>query len=168
MTGTEGTLGVFVSLNTIITAWVMSKLRRIDTVEDRLSAALFKAMDERHAASVQRIDERDELTGKLIDERLRRITHDMNSHAQQNISAVGEITRRMDRAVEKLESTLDAMGEKDHEMEIGLLNKISKTQIEIAEKAATKADLKEHQESMSKKVAELSQRIDSAVRRSGN
>jgi hypothetical protein len=91
------------------------------------------------------------LTEKLIDERMRAFTHQVNDLTQ----AYGAGVKTMEMAVADANSAIKSLGERDHQEELKRLKAIHELQVEILREAATKGDLKEHEESMRRELNDI-------------
>lgn len=89
-----------------------------------------------------------ETTEKLIDERLRAVTHSVSNHANTLSLSLEEMRRRVDQTVERI----DGLGEKDHGHDLALLKSINELKQYVIERAASKDDVKEHQREMGRVV----------------
>jgi hypothetical protein len=88
------------------------------------------------------------LAEKLIDERMRAFTHQVNNLNQAYSAGV----KTMEMAVADANAAIKSLGERDHEEELKRLEAIHKLQLEIMEKAATREDLRRHEESMRREL----------------
>jgi chromosome segregation ATPase len=95
------------------------------------------------------------LTEKLIDERMRRISHDLDNHVQGMVSTIDEVKDRLTQR----DGALQSLGEKDHKIELEVLSRLSEIKQFVVERAASKDDLKEHERSMQTKVDRIEGQI---------
>jgi hypothetical protein len=101
-----------------------------------------------------------ETTVKLIDERMRAISHEVKAHAQSLVSTIDDLKTRLQDGDQRFEK----LGEKDHSIELKTMREILEFQKEIARDGVTRKDLKEHQDSMSRAVESLRREMQEAVR----
>lgn len=94
-----------------------------------------------------------ELTGRLVDERMRAMTHTIASHVQGFVSTLEEMKLRLRDG----DQTFSQLGERDHHLELQSITAIRDLKEYIIQHAASKDDLREHQK-----------RTDSAMEKIGD
>jgi hypothetical protein len=111
-----------------------------------------------------------ELTDKLVDERLRAMTHEVNGHVQGLVSVVDEMKDRLKDG----DSALESLVSSDHKIELAVAAKFDALKDWIRENTASKSDVNNHQASMTKqtdkigaKVEELGQKVAVLTNRMG-
>jgi hypothetical protein len=118
--------------------WVGSKARAMDRVEERLHA----------------------ITTKLIDERFRAMTHELNSHVQGFVLALDDMKGRLKDG----DGMLENLGQMDQRIEIQLIERVSAMKQWFIENLASKADLKDHEKTVSAKFERSDEKISALTR----
>lgn len=124
----------------VIVAVLLYRLRRNDEVTDSLKKKVELSDEKQH-----------ELVAKLVDERFRAMSHEVNNHMQQFLSTIDEMKQRLQEG----DGELRVLSERDHGLELKTLNALNDIKLHVVEKAATKEDLKRHEEQVEKKFNEL-------------
>jgi chromosome segregation ATPase len=118
--------------------------RTVEGLEKRVREDAEKSAEERHS-----------LTTKLVDERFRAMTHEVNNHVQGFTSTLDFLKARL----EKRDDELDGLGERDHQQDLKLLQAVMEIKTHVIEKAASKEDLKEHQREMQRVVEAVNRHL---------
>jgi hypothetical protein len=113
--------------------------------QDRGGEALQKHLQEVMAKAV---DDRHSLTTKLVDERFRAMTHELNGHVQGFMLALDSIKSRLQDGDEHFEG----LDERNQRIELAAAERVSQLKDYIRENMASKTDLERHQESMERKL----------------
>lgn len=124
-----GTAIVVSMLTALAVLWLGSKARKSETMEARLH----------------------ETTAKLIDERFRAMTHELNGHVNNFAVTLEEARQRLKNS----EVDYRGLGERDQKIELTLAGKIDQLKDYIRDVAATKKDLDAHEATMEKKVERI-------------
>jgi hypothetical protein len=112
-----------------LTAWQ----RRYEGLEDRLHEA----------------------TTRLVDERFRAMTHEVNSHVQGFLLVLEELKQR----VQSGDGELRHLGDRDRKIELTLSGRFDQLKDYIRETAASKKDLEKHEGSVERKLGQVEQRL---------
>lgn len=115
--------------------------RTVEGLERRLQDSIEKAANDRH-----------ELTTKLVDERFRAMTHDVNGHVQTFTSTLDVLRLKLEKSEEELDGLGEKVSERNHGLEIQLLKAINEVKTHVVERSASKDDLKGHQHDMQRAV----------------
>lgn len=125
--------------------------RRVERGEDARNAELAKISDRLH-----------ETTTKLVDERLRFVSHDIANHANALKLTMDDLKHR----IETGDAEFSALGDRDQKIELSMAAKIDTLKDYIRENSASKDDVKEHEKSVAshlnrtdEKIAALSERV---------
>jgi hypothetical protein len=95
------------------------------------------------------------LATKLVDERFRAISHQLNNDVQSFSSTLQTLTKRLEDG----DVAFDRLGERGHEVELRFANKVDELKDVVRDKFATRQDLQTHQESTTKKFDGLDERL---------
>ncbi len=120
--------------------------------KDRGSEAMERRMHEQMTAAVE---DRHSLTTKLVDERFRSMTHELNNHVQSLVNTLDTIKSRMQDGDEHF----DGLDEKAQRIELASLAKIDALKDYMRENLASKRDMESHQQSMASKLGHVDQAI---------
>jgi hypothetical protein len=112
-----------------LTAWQ----RRYEGLEDRL-----------HEAST-----------RLIDERFRAMTHEVNSHVQKFLLTVEEMKQRLQSG----DCEIRGLSDRDQKIELALAARIDHLKDYIRDTAASKKDLEKHETTVERKLAQVELRL---------
>ena len=112
-----------------LTAWQ----RRYEGLEDRLHEA----------------------TTRLIDERFRAMTHEVNSHVQGFLLVLEELKQR----VQFGDGELRSLGDRDQRIELALSGRFDQLKDYIRDTAATKKDLEKHETAVERKLGQVELRL---------
>jgi len=112
-----------------LTAWQ----RRYEGLEDRLHEA----------------------TTRLIDERFRAMTHEVNSHVQGFLLTVEEMKQRLHAG----DGELRGLSDRDQKLELLLAARLDHLKDYLRDTAATKKDLEKHEGSVERKLAQVELRL---------
>ena len=112
-----------------LTAWQ----RRYEGLEDRLHDA----------------------TTRLIDERFRAMTHEVNSHVQGFLLTVEEMKQRIQLG----DGEIRGLSDRDQKIELALALRIDHLKDYIRDTAATKKDLEKHESSVERKLSQVELRL---------
>jgi chromosome segregation ATPase len=112
-----------------LTAWQ----RRYEGLEDRLHDA----------------------TTRLIDERFRAMTHEVNSHVQKFLLTVEEMKQR----IQSGDGELRGLSDRDQKLELLLSARLDHLKDYIRDTAATRKDLEKHESSVERKLAQVELRL---------
>ena len=112
-----------------LTAWQ----RRYEGLEDRLHDA----------------------TTRLIDERFRAMTHEVNSHVNKFLLTVEEMKQRLQSG----DGELRLLTDRDQKIELALALRIDHLKDYIRDTAATKKDLEKHESSVERKLGQVEMRL---------
>jgi hypothetical protein len=112
-----------------LTAWQ----RRYEGLEDRLHDA----------------------TTRLIDERFRAMTHQVNSHVQGFVLTVEEMKARLQAG----DGELRGLSDRDQKIELALAARIDHLKDYIRDTAASKKDLEKHETAVERKLAQVELRL---------
>jgi hypothetical protein len=96
-----------------------------------------------------------ETTTKLIDERFRSMSHEVRNHMQVFISAIDEMKNK----VKEADGEAKKLNDRDHEVELNVINKIDELKDYIRERAASASDLKRHEDNVNKRFEALENTI---------
>jgi hypothetical protein len=96
-----------------------------------------------------------ETAARLVDERLRAITHEVNGHVEGLVLALGELQQRMRSG----DAEVRAMGERDQRIELAVAGKIDLLKDYIRDFAAGKKDLEKHEIGVDRKLGQVEQRL---------
>ncbi len=89
-----------------------------------------------------------ETTARLVDERFRAMTHEVNSHVQGLVLALEEMKQRVHLA----DHEFRALGERDQKIELHLASKIDVLKDYIRDHAAGKKDLDKYEAAVDRKL----------------
>jgi hypothetical protein len=92
-----------------------------------------------------------ETTVKLIDERMRAISHEVKTHAQELVSTIDDMKSRLKEG----DGRIHELGERDHGLELKMMKEILEFQRVVARDGVTRSDLEKHQESMGRALKEV-------------
>ena len=112
-----------------LTAWQ----RRYEGLEDRLHEA----------------------TTRLIDERFRAMTHEVNSHVNKFLLTVEEMKQRLQLG----DGELRGLSDRDHKIELSLSAKLDHLKDYIRDTAASKKDLEKHESAVERKLVQVELRL---------
>ena len=112
-----------------LTAWQ----RRYEGLEDRLHEA----------------------TTRLVDERFRAMTHEVNSHVQGFLLVLEELKQR----VQFGDGELRTLGDRDQKIELTLSGRFDQLKDYIRDTAASKKDLEKHESAVERKLGQVEVRL---------
>lgn len=112
-----------------LTAWQ----RRYEGLEDRLHEA----------------------TTRLIDERFRSMTHEVNSHVQGFLLTVEEMKQRIQLG----DGEIRGLSDRDQKIELALAIRIDQLKDYIRDTAATRKDLEKHETAVERKLGQVELRL---------
>src|SRR5215208_7571357 len=112
-----------------LTAWQ----RRYEGLEDRLHEA----------------------TTRLIDERFRSMTHEVNRHVQGFVLTVEEMKQRITHG----DGEIRGLSDRDQKIELALALRIDHLKDYIRDTAATKKDLEKYESSVERKLSQVELRL---------
>ena len=112
-----------------LTAWQ----RRYEGLEDRLHDA----------------------TTRLIDERFRAMTHEVNSHVQKFLLTVEEMKQRIQLG----DGEIRGLSDRDQKLELLLSARLDHLKDYIRDTAATRKDLEKHESSVERKLGQVELRL---------
>ena len=112
-----------------LTAWQ----RRYEGLEDRLHEA----------------------TTRLIDERFRAMTHEVNSHVQGFLLTVEEMKQRIHLG----DGEIRGLSDRDQKLELLLAARLDHLKDYLRDTAATKKDLEKHESSVERKLGQVELRL---------
>lgn len=117
-----------------ITLWRLSAWqRRYEGLEDRLHDA----------------------TTRLIDERFRAMTHEVNRHVQGFVLTVEEMKQRIQFG----DGEIRGLSDRDQKIELALAVRIDQLKDYIRDTAATKKDLEKHESAVERKLGQVEVRL---------
>ncbi len=116
-------------INTFAILWLTRAFQKRDNADATSANTIAKLKTDLHDTTV-----------KLIDERFRAITHEVNNHAQSVVVAIDEIKERLATG----EDNFDGLGQADHRLALKLEKQTGELTTFIAQTCATKQDLKDH------------------------
>ena len=96
-----------------------------------------------------------ETTARLVEERFRAMTHEVNSHVQGLVLALEEMKQRVHFA----DTEFRAMGERDQKIELAVANKVDLLKDYIRDCAAGKRDLEKHEAAVDRKLGQVELRL---------
>ena len=112
-----------------LTAWQ----RRYDGLEERLHEA----------------------TTRLVDERFRAMTHEVNSHVQGFLLTLEELKQR----IQSGDGEIRTLGDRGQKIELTLAGRFDQLKDYIRDTAAGKKDLEKHESSVERKLAQIEMRL---------
>lgn len=92
-----------------------------------------------------------EATTRLVDERFRAMTHEVNSHVQGLLLALEEMKLR----IQSGDAELRGLGERDQRIELQVAGRVEQIKDYIRDFAAGKQDLEKHQVSVDRKLSHV-------------
>jgi predicted nuclease with TOPRIM domain len=92
-----------------------------------------------------------ELAAKLVDERFRAMTHEVNNHMQGFLSTLDEMKGRLRDG----EAEFGQMRDGGHELKLEIAKGLAEIKQVISERAASKQDMRDHQASMQAEVKSI-------------
>lgn len=110
--------------------WVGAKTKKIDDLETRVHS----------------------VTTKLIDERFRSMTHELNGHVHGFAMALDEMKGRLQDG----DVQLRGLGSVDQKIEIQMVERIAEMKQWFMQNLASKADLKDHEKTVAAKFEAMS------------
>ena len=117
-----------------ITLWRLSAWqRRYEGLEDRLH----------------------ETTTRLIDERFRAMTHEVNSHVQGFVLTVEEMKQRITHG----DGEIRGLSDRDQKLELLLAARLDHLKDYLRDTAATKKDLEKHEVAVERKLGQVELRL---------
>jgi uncharacterized protein YukE len=96
-----------------------------------------------------------ETTTRLVDERFRAVTQEVNGHVEGLVLALEELKRR----IQSGDAEVRAMGERDQRIELAVAGKIDLLKDYIRDFAAGKKDLEKHEASVDRKLGQVEHRL---------
>ena len=96
-----------------------------------------------------------EATTRLIDERFRAMTHEVNSHVQGFLLTVEEMKQRIHLG----DGELRGLSDRDQKLELLLAARLDQLKDYIRDTAATKKDLEKHEGSVERKLGQVELRL---------
>jgi DNA-directed RNA polymerase sigma subunit (sigma70/sigma32) len=136
---------------TIVLARVASWQRRFDRQEDTHKAdtrSLREEMDEQARTLHQ-------VTEKLIDERFRKVTHQVENHALLVSGTLAELKEQ----IKESKGELDDLGERDQKIEGAVAAKFDVLKDWIRDTTATSAELDKHERNVNERLGGVERRM---------
>ena len=96
-----------------------------------------------------------EATTRLVDERFRAMTHEVNSHVQGFLLVLEELKTR----VQAGDGELRTLGDRDQKIELALAGRIDTLKDYIRDHAASKTDLEKHEITFDRKLGQVVLRL---------
>jgi hypothetical protein len=96
-----------------------------------------------------------ETTTRLVDERFRAMTHEVNSHVQGLVLALEDMKQRIHFG----DAEVRGLGERDQRIELSLAGKVDAIKDYIRDNAANKKDLEKHEAAVDRKLGMVEQRL---------
>jgi hypothetical protein len=96
-----------------------------------------------------------ELATKLVDERFRAMTHEVNGHVQSFMSTLDMLKQQ----IQDGEQDFRVLGDRDQKIELAVAAKIDVLKDYIRDNAASKTDVKDHERSINAKLDRVGERI---------
>ena len=96
-----------------------------------------------------------EATTRLVDERFRAMTHEVNSHVQGFLLVLEELKQR----VQLGDGELRTLGDRDQKIELALAARLDTLKDYIRDHAASKADLEKHETTFDRKWGQVELRL---------
>ena len=96
-----------------------------------------------------------ETTARLVEERFRAMTHEVNSHVQGLVLTLDEMKGRLQHG----DGELRSLSERDQKIELALAGRIDLLKDWIREHAAGKSDLDKHETTVERKLGGLEQKL---------
>jgi chromosome segregation ATPase len=107
----------------------------------------------------QKIDEmakeQHQTTEKLIDERFRKVTHQVDNHALAVSGALSELKDQ----IKESKSDLDGLGDRDQRIELTVAQKVDQVKDYIRENVPLKEDLEKHEQTVSRRFGQIEDRV---------
>ena len=100
-----------------------------------------------------------ETTTRLVDERFRAMTHEINSHVQGFVLALDDMKQRLQHG----DAEVRGLGERDQRIELALSAKLDLLKDYIRENTAGKKDLEKHEAGAERRLHLLEQRMAGLV-----
>jgi len=113
--------------------------------QDRSVEAMEKRLHEQAAAAVK---DRHDLTTKLVDERFRAMTHEVQNHMQGLLSTIDLMKSRLEDGDDHFEG----LDDKARNIELGSVAKLDALKDYMREHLASKRDLESHQQTMASEL----------------
>ncbi len=137
--------GAFLLSDALVTAtWASIGLGVVNSVGLALLMRAWQKRDNADSATANTVkgleDRLHQASTKLIDERFRAISHEVNNHAQGLVTSIDAINQRLSDG----EVNFDGLTNADHRLELKLGVQTHEITRFIAEHCATKDDLKDH------------------------
>jgi SMC interacting uncharacterized protein involved in chromosome segregation len=123
---------------------VAAVTRKFERLEDSRVVEITKLENKLEAAETTTHG----MVTKLVDERFRAMSHEMNNHVQGFAGTLDMLTREL----KEREDDARRLGEGDHRLEIKLLKDVAAIKLHVTEHAASKEDLKEHRDEANTKL----------------
>lgn len=96
-----------------------------------------------------------ETTTRLVDERFRAMTHEINVHVQGFVLTLEELKQRLQTG----ESDFRVLGDRDQKIELALTGKIDVLKDWIRDNAASKKDLEKNEQAVEQKLTRIEHRM---------
>ena len=96
-----------------------------------------------------------EAAGRLVDERFRSVTAEVQSHVRGMLLSLEEIRQQIRTA----DTQFRAMNDRDQKIELTLAGKIDLLKDYIRDLTASKADLERHESAVDRRLAQIEQRL---------
>jgi DNA repair exonuclease SbcCD ATPase subunit len=142
-----GVLGFFQFVFNVIMGFILRRLS-----QDRHELNVLKS-------KVEKGDEKaHDLTTKLVDERLRAATHELNNQMQGLVSAVADFRDKLRDG----DAEIGTLQEKHHANELKIVQDIAKLQNYVVEHAASKEDMRENQRAWKGEIEGLRRQLTKA------
>ena len=119
-----------------------------------VSVALWRltAWQRRYEGLEQRLHE---TTARLVEERFRAMTHEVNSHVQGLVLTLDDMKGRLQHG----DGELRSLSERDQKIELALAGRIDVLKDWIREHAAGRGDLEKHEAAFERKLGTVEQRL---------
>lgn len=125
--------------------------RERDRKEDTTTKAI-EAMQSKLNASAEQLHQ---TATRLVDERFRAMSHELNGHVQGFVSTLDEMKAKVKEGEEDYRS----LGDRDQRIELNLAGQIDKIKDFIREYTASREDMRRHEEKLEAKVNKVEGRI---------
>jgi DNA repair ATPase RecN len=156
-TGIVPWLSLGVSILTALgVLWLQRSMQKYDRLEDTSRATI----DEMKKASERKVSELQtglhEVVGKLVDERFRGMTHQI----QNSVNAFEMTMTDFKERLKDGEIAFDGLTEKDYAVEQKVLARLDELKDYVRDHAATRDDLKEHEKTVARKFDHMGEQVN--------
>jgi septation ring formation regulator EzrA len=101
-----------------------------------------------------------ELATKLVDERFRAMTHEVNNHMQGLLNTIDELKSRLKDG----DQTIDGLNERDQKIELAVAGKIDSLKDYIRDNTASKSDVRAHEQTVAGKFDRMGEKVEAMGR----